>query len=97
MFHVYVIENMKGTLYVGQTGDIDRRLAEHNDPQSVNSKFTRKHQPWKLVWTEMHPTRAAAMARERQIKSMRSARWIRDHLLSPSSAGPGAPGLTAGS
>ena len=29
MFHVYVIENMKGTLYVGQTEDIDRRLAEH--------------------------------------------------------------------
>jgi predicted GIY-YIG superfamily endonuclease len=34
-----------------------------------------------LVWSEEHGTRAAAMARERQFKRMKSARWIREELL----------------
>jgi predicted GIY-YIG superfamily endonuclease len=33
------------------------------------------------VWSESHSTRASAMQREREIKRMKSARWIREHLL----------------
>jgi predicted GIY-YIG superfamily endonuclease len=56
-------------------------LAEHNAPVKVGAKYTHKNGPWTLVWAESHPTRVAAMAGERQIKAMRSARWIREHLL----------------
>jgi len=79
-FWVYVLQNESGRFYIGSTDDPERRLQEHNfGPDS--RKFTHKHGSWRIVWTERHPSRAAAMSREKQIKSMKSARWIREHLL----------------
>ena len=80
-FFVYVLENSAGRFYVGQTDDLERRLSQHNDPSADASKYAVKNGPWKLVWSERHDTRAGAMCRERQIKSMKSARWIRENLL----------------
>ncbi len=34
-----------------------------------------------MRWSEAHPSRASAVRRERQIKAMKSARWIREQLL----------------
>lgn len=81
MFWVYVLENPQGRFYIGHTEDLPQRLQSHNDTGPIHGKFTRKHGPWELVWSEEHPTRAGAMARERQIKRMKSARWIRERLL----------------
>ena len=82
---MYVIENARGRFYIGHTDDLDRRFAEHNDPDGSKSKYTRKHGPWRLVWSQQHPTRADAMRRERFIKSRKSAAWIRKHLLARAS------------
>jgi predicted GIY-YIG superfamily endonuclease len=81
MFWVYVIENPAGKFYVGQTDNLEVRLANHNRTDTIAGKYTRKNGPWTLVWSEPHPDRSAAVMRERQIKSMKSARWIREHLL----------------
>jgi putative endonuclease len=81
MFWVYLLQNPAGRFYIGQTDDLSIRLANHNRTDKISGKYTRKNGPWDLVWSEPHPTRSAAMERERQIKSMKSARWIRDHLL----------------
>ena len=81
MFWVYVLRNPKGKFYIGQTDNPPARLCSHNCNDRVSGKFTRKNGPWELVWAEEHVSRAAAMARERQIKSMKSARWIRQELL----------------
>jgi putative endonuclease len=81
MFWVYILENPHGKLYVGQTKDIVERLADHNRTDSFEGHFTRKNGPWKLVWSEEHPARSSAMLREQQIKRMKSANWIRTHLL----------------
>ncbi len=81
MFWVYILENADGKLYIGQTDDLERRLGEHNSPEAGSGKFTHKNGPWKLAWQEMHPSRASAMARERFIKSKKSAKWIRTNLL----------------
>ena len=81
MFWVYVLQNPQGRFYVGQTDDLSTRLHSHNRTDTARGKFTRKNGPWEVVWSEEHPTRPAAMARERQIKSMKSARWIRVQLL----------------
>jgi predicted GIY-YIG superfamily endonuclease len=81
MFWVYILENPQGRFYVGHTDDLPTRLHSHNRVDKLGGKFTRKNGPWKLVWSETHPSRAAAMARERQIKQMKSATWIREHLL----------------
>lgn len=81
MFWVYVLENSAGKFYVGQTDDLDRRVREHNDQCAAGTKFSPKNGPWTLVWSEPHCSRALAMQRESQIKRMKSARWIREHLL----------------
>jgi len=81
MYWVYVLENPQGRFYIGHTDDLARRVANHNRTDKAAGKFTRKHGPWVLVWSEAHPTRALAMVREQQIKRMKSARWIRDVLL----------------
>ena len=76
---VYVLESeATGRYYIGSAEDVGWRVGEHNGGR-VNS--TRPYCPWKLVHTEEHPDRAAAMRREREIKSKKSRRWIEYHLL----------------
>ena len=81
MFWVYILQNPCGKFYIGQTVDLESRLHSHNRTDKILGKFTRKTGPGELVWCESHPTRALAVARERQIKAMKSARWIRRELL----------------
>ena len=81
MFWVYVLENPAGKFYIGQTANLDQRLKDHNRTDSFDGHYTRKNGPWKLVWYEAHESRSSAILRERQIKRMKSAKWIRDHLL----------------
>ena len=81
MIWVYVVQNPSGKFYIGQTEDLVERLQSHNRADKVRGKFTRKQGPWTLVWKEEHPDRSSAMKREREIKSMKSARWIRENLL----------------
>jgi putative endonuclease len=81
MFQVYVLQNAAGRFYVGQTGNLAARLHSHNRADKLLGKFTRKNGPWELVWSEAHATRSSAIARERQIKKMKSARWIREQLI----------------
>ena len=78
---VYILENTKGKFYIGQTENLKDRLVAHNDPNQPMSKYTRKNGLWRLVWQEMHSTRSSAVRRERQIKRMKSSRWIRENLL----------------
>lgn len=66
-FTVYVLRNGAGALYIGQTADLERRLAEH---VSGAGGWTggRDRGPWELVHTEEFETRAEAVARERALK-----------------------------
>ena len=84
MFWVYILKNPRGQFYVGHTDDLPARMDSHNRTDKVLGKFTRKNGPWELVWSEEHSTRSLAVTRERQIKSMKSSRWIRDGLLNGS-------------
>ena len=81
MCWVYILKNPAGKFYIGQTDDLAARLRNHNRTDRIGGKFSRKNGPWTLVWSEAHPNRASAMRRERQIKAMKSARWIRVELL----------------
>ena len=60
-----------GTLYVGVTNDLHRRVREHRDGDE--SGFTRKHRVNRLVWWEEHQFIEDAIGREKSIK-----RWRRD-------------------
>ncbi len=76
VFTVYILQSIEsGRFYVGQTVDLDGRLDEHNQGRS---KSTRAHRPWRIVHTEQFRTRSAAIRRESQIKSWKSAKAIQD-------------------
>jgi putative endonuclease len=81
MFWVYVLENPSGKFYIGQTSNLANRMVDHNRTDCFEGHFARKNGPWKLVWSEVHSSRSSAVKREREIKRMKSAKWIRTELL----------------
>ncbi|MFO1183155.1 MAG: GIY-YIG nuclease family protein [Bauldia sp.] len=71
-FFVYILASRRsGTLYVGMTDDLARRVHEHKS--GALPGFTRQYGVKRLVWFEAHATRDSAFTRERQIKKWRRA------------------------
>jgi len=67
---LYILKSLtNGKYYIGSTANLSVRLVQHNSRRSLSTK---SGVPWELVYREEHPTRSAAMAREREIKSWRS-------------------------
>ncbi|HUT49283.1 MAG TPA: GIY-YIG nuclease family protein [Alphaproteobacteria bacterium] len=60
-----------GTLYVGVTSNLVRRVWEHKE--GVVSRFTKRYGVKLLVWFERHDEIEAAIAREKAIKKWRRA------------------------
>lgn len=74
-YFVYMLASKRnGTLYVGVTNDLARRVAEHK--AKVVPGFTRRHRVDILVWYEFH-TENDAIAREKQIKGWNRAWKLR--------------------
>ena len=80
MYWCYILQNPAGRFYIGSTDDLSARFARHNSLKGIET-YTHKNGPWALVWSEEHSTRSSAMQREKQIKAMKSSRWIREMLL----------------
>ncbi len=69
-FAVYILASKRnGTLYIGHTDDLHRRVSEHKAHHFPG--FTAKYDVTMLVWFEEHDSREAAFTRERQMKSWR--------------------------
>ena len=67
MFYVYLLASGHyGTLYVGSTTDLARRVLEHKTKALPG--FTAKYGVDQLVWYEAHDEFEAALTRERRIK-----------------------------
>ena len=58
-----------GTLYIGLTNSLERRVCEHKE--GLNEGFTKKYKCNKLVYFETHQDINEAKGRERQIKKYR--------------------------
>lgn len=68
--YVYILASKRnGTLYVGMTDDLVRRVWEHR--KNLVDGFTKQYGVKTLVWFEEHSSRESAFARERQIKTWR--------------------------
>ncbi len=66
-FYTYILaSDRNGTLYVGMTDDLNRRMFEHQSKAIPG--FTAKYGVTKLVWYQQFETREAAFSRERAIK-----------------------------
>jgi putative endonuclease len=69
-FYVYILASRRnGTLYIGSTDDLYRRVDEHKS--HALSRFTAKYDVTRLVWFETHEAREQAFTRERQMKKWR--------------------------
>jgi putative endonuclease len=67
MFYVYILASQRnGTLYIGMTDDLVRRMEEHKG--KAFKGFTAKFGVTQLVWFEDHPSRDLAFRREPRIK-----------------------------
>jgi putative endonuclease len=64
---IYIMANKpNGTLYVGVTSDLIKRVYEH---KNLKQGFTAKYQCYQLVYFESHDNMLDAITREKQIKS----------------------------
>ena len=71
-YYVYLMANKKdGTLYLGVTNDLVRRIYEHKT--KIAKGFTSRYGVDRLVWFEIHDEPLAAIEREKKIK-----KWRRD-------------------
>ena len=70
-YYVYIMASKRnGTLYVGVTNDLIRRVYEHKT--NVVEGFTEKYRVHKLVYWEQSDSVESALQREKQLK-----RWNR--------------------
>ena len=71
-YFVYILASQRnGTLYVGVTNDLSRRVSEHK--AGLVRGFTRKYGVGKLVHVEEYSSVLEARARERTLKRWRRA------------------------
>jgi putative endonuclease len=64
---VYILASQRnGTLYVGVTSDLVKRIWEHKN--NLVEGFTKRYGIHQLVWYETHENTESAIKREKQIK-----------------------------
>jgi len=69
---VYLLASKRnGTLYVGVTSDLVKRVWEHKN--HVVDGFTKQYGVVHLVWYEVHETMESAIQREKAIKEWQRA------------------------
>ena len=66
-YYLYILASKKnGTLYIGVTGDLIKRIYEHK--QNVIEGFTQKYNVHHLVYYEVYQDVEEAILREKQMK-----------------------------
>jgi putative endonuclease len=71
-YYVYLLASSKhGTLYVGVTRDLIRRVYQHRTKATPG--FTKRYGVTLLVWFEIYDDPTSAITREKEIK-----KWRRD-------------------
>lgn len=74
-FYVYIMASKhNGTLYVGSTSNLVKRVWEHKN--QVVPSFTSKYKVYMLVYYEIHETYLEAARREKRFKN-----WCRQWKL----------------
>ena len=73
-FTLYVLECADGSLYIGHTDDLDRRMEQHDQGQGCAYTATRR--PVTLLHTEAFETRYEALTMERRLKGWSRAKKL---------------------
>ncbi|HAF94719.1 MAG TPA: endonuclease [Elusimicrobia bacterium] len=77
MYIVYVLLDRYNRLYIGSTGNFDRRFKEHS---SGTNKSTRGREPFRVFLTESYLTRPEAVRREKALKGGQGRAWLKKVL-----------------
>ncbi len=79
-YFVYIMSNNFGNvLYIGVTGNLQRRVMEHRDGRIEDDSFTHRYNCGKLLYFEEFQTISQAISREKQLKTWHRA-W-KDDLI----------------
>ncbi len=73
-FWVYIVASKSGTLYIGITNDIERRVAEHKSGEFEG--FAGKYGCDRLVYYEKFDNVLKAISREKQLKGWRREKKV---------------------
>ena len=74
VFYVYILASLTGTLYVGLTDDLRRRVEEHR--LGLVDSFTKKYKVNRLMYFEVFRDAETAEKREQQIKKFRREKKV---------------------
>ncbi len=73
-YFVYVMGSLSGTLYIGMTGRLERRVFQHK--QHTVEGFTSKYEVDRLLYSESYDDVHKAIAREKQLKGWRREKKV---------------------
>jgi len=73
-YYVYILSSETGTLYIGVTNDLQRRIFEHK--HGLIKGFTKRYGVNRLVYYEETAEVNEAITREKEIKKWRRSRKI---------------------
>jgi len=73
-YYVYIMSSYRGTLYIGVTNNLLRRVNEHKE--KINEGFTKKYNCTSLVYYEHFSDIEESIEREKQLK-----RWRREKKI----------------
>ncbi len=73
-FYVYILASPTGTLYIGMTSDIRKRIWQHKE--RLTKGFTQKYNITRLLYVETFGDPMSAIAREKQIKKYRREKKV---------------------
>ncbi|MBI4946134.1 MAG: HsdR family type I site-specific deoxyribonuclease [Bacteroidetes bacterium] len=78
VFYVYVIECDDGSLYKGQTENIEKRYQEHLI--GIGADWTKTRKPQKIIHYEIYNTREEAVKRESDLKTGFGRKWLQREI-----------------
>ena len=67
-YYVYILRCKDGSYYTGHAKDAEKRFEMHK--KGRGARYTKMHEPEKLVYVKEFESRGEAMRRERKIKTL---------------------------
>jgi putative endonuclease len=66
MYYIYILKSKKdGKLYIGFTTQLNRRLQQHKNGESLSTKY---HRPFEIIYYEAYSSEKDARRREKNLK-----------------------------
>ena len=83
-YFIYILYSHKTNhYYIGSAADPNERIIRHNAGATPSTKGGR---PWKIVYTEIFPSKTDALKREIYLKRMKSSAYL-ENLIKKSNTG----------